>query len=265
MKRTLLFFVTIILVSCGTSRMQTVSPSVGQLVVDGKLWSSVFQQKAAEYDALCHQAYNIARLQLDNALSQKSDKPLAVVTDIDETILDNSPYAVHQALQGKDYESKTWYEWTGKAIAIPLPGSLGFFKYAAEKGVAVFYVTNRDEVERSATLENLKKFGYPYSVNEHLILRTGPSSKENRRAAIAGKYNIVMLFGDNLADFSTLWDKKTTAERRKNIADNKELFGSKFIVLPNLDYGGWEDALYGNKYLTSAQKDSAIRANLKGY
>jgi predicted secreted acid phosphatase len=37
-------------------------------------------------------------------------------------------------------------------------------------------------------------------------------------------------------------------------------------VLPNANYGGWEEAVYGNTYnLTPAQKDSAIKSNLKSY
>lgn len=255
-----------VIVSC-TAAQKAVKPSdASQLVVDGKLWSSLFHQKAAEYNALCHQAYNIAKQRVDEAITKKGYKPLAVITDIDETVLDNSPYAVHRGLQGKDYDAATWYEWTAKESATPLPGSLDFFNYAASKGVIVFYITNRDEKERTATLNNLKKFKYPFSDNEHLVLRQTTSSKESRRQAVADTFEIVMLLGDNLSDFSTLWDKKPLTERHKNVNDNAALFGKKFIMLPNISYGGWEDAIYGNKYnLTPAQKDSAVKANLKGY
>ena len=54
-------------------------------VSNGKLYAALFQQQAAEYDALCYQAYNIARLRLDETLTKPSDKPLAIVSDIDET------------------------------------------------------------------------------------------------------------------------------------------------------------------------------------
>lgn len=256
----------LLLFSCKAVQKTSDSGPSSGITADGKLWSSLFQQKAAEYNALCYQAYNIARQRIDEATVKNSNKQLTVITDIDETVLDNSPYAVHRALQGKDYDAATWNDWTTKATAIPLPGSLDFFNYAASKGVTVFYITNRDEKERAATLTNLKKYNYPFSNNEHLILRQTTSSKETRRQAVAEKYEIVLLIGDNLSDFSTLWDKKTTDERNKNVNDNAGLFGKKFIMLPNTNYGGWEDAIYGNKYnLTPAQKDSAIKANLKGY
>ncbi|HUN02640.1 MAG TPA: HAD family acid phosphatase, partial [Niabella sp.] len=164
------------------------------------------------------------------------------------------------------FDAPSWYQWTSKAEALPLPGSLDFFNYAASKGVTVFYLTNRDEVERKVTLENLKKYKYPYSDDSHLILKQSVSSKETRRQAIAENFNIVMLIGDNLSDFSTLWDKKPKNERSKNVELTQSEFGKKYIILPNPNYGGWEDAIYGNmRNLSTAQKDSAIKANLKEY
>ena len=74
------------------------------IITNGKLFTALFQQRAAEYRALCFQAYNIAHLRLDQALQNTGNLPSCIITDIDETILDNSPYAVHQALLGKDYD-----------------------------------------------------------------------------------------------------------------------------------------------------------------
>lgn len=266
MKKTLLLLFMASFGACKTSQQTSVN-NTSQTVVDGKIWASLFQQNAAEYAALCYQAFNAAKLSLDKAIAQNtSKKPLAIITDIDETFLDNSPFAVHQALQGKDYENKAWKDWTGKGDAVALPGSLDFFNYAASKNITVFYITNRDEDERTGTLNNLKKLNFPQANNEQLLLRTGLSSKEPRRVAVSEKYDIVLLLGDNLSDFSALWDKKTAVERMQNVNAQSKLFGSKFIMLPNISYGGWEDAIYGNSYnLTPAQKDSAIKANLKGY
>ncbi len=236
------------------------------VVIDGKLWSSLFQQKSAEYQALCLQAFNIAQLRVDEAVKQPHSKPLAIVTDIDETFLDNSPYAVHRALQGKDYSPETWYQWTAKGMADTLTGGLQFFKYAASKNITIFYITNRDEQERVGTLANLQKFGFPNADNQHLILRQGSSSKETRRMQVAQTHEIILLMGDNLSDFSMLFDKQSTTQRAANVQQLKNEFGKKFIVFPNANYGGWEDAIYGNTHsLTPAQKDSAIKANLSGY
>src|SRR5690606_29440798 len=152
----------------------------------GKVWSSAFQQQAAEYKALCYQAFNIARLRLDEAIAKNTTgRPLAIVTDIDETILDNSPYAVKQSLLGKDFSQSTWEEWTSMGKADTMPGALSFFRYAASKNVVTFFITNRYDREAAGTLDNLKRFGFPFADEAHLLLRTGSSGKEERRRMAA--------------------------------------------------------------------------------
>jgi 5'-nucleotidase (lipoprotein e(P4) family) len=261
MKSLLIIISTSFLMACAGTK------KASNLVPHGKLWSSLFQQKAAEYKALCLQAYNIAQFRLDEALKSPSAKPKAVITDIDETFLDNSPYAVHRALQGKDYDALSWQEWTDKGIADTLTGALNFFNYAASKNVEVFYITNRKEVERKGTLQNLQYYHFPFADEKHLVLRKDGSSKEQRRQDVAAGYDIVLLLGDNLADFSSLFDSpKTTGQRTAAVQQLAAEFGKKFIVLPNANYGGWEEAVYGNNFnLKPAQKDSAIKSNLKGY
>ncbi|WP_454046591.1 5'-nucleotidase, lipoprotein e(P4) family [Chryseobacterium sp. Marseille-Q8038] len=233
---------------------------------DGKIYAAFYQQRAAEYEALCLQAYNIATLRLDEALAQKSDKPLAIVSDIDETFLDNSYYAVERSKMGKNYDQKTWEEWTAKGIATPLTGSQKFYQYAASKGIQVFYVTNRAEVEREGTLKNLKKYNFPLQSDASLILRSKESSKENRRKDIAKNYNIVLLLGDNLADFSDIFDKKSETDRSAAVKNSADDFGKKFIIIPNVGYGDWESSFYHYKYdYTDQQKNSmmydAVKSN----
>lgn len=256
----------VLLIACAGSKKAVAPASASNLVADGKIWSSAFQQRAAEYQALCLQAFNLARLRVDERLGQAKTKPLAIVSDIDETFLDNSPYAVHQALQGKDYEVATWAEWTAKGIADTLSGSLSFFQYAATNGIEVFYITNREEKEREGTLKNLQHFKFPFADNQHLIMRQDVSSKEPRRQEVSKTHEIFLLLGDNLADFSALFDKKTEPERASNVQAQAGEFGKRFIVLPNANYGGWEDAIYQNsRNWTAAQKDSLIKAGLKNY
>lgn len=263
---------------------QAGSGGQASLMTDGPLWGSVFQQKAAEYEALCFQAYNAARWKLDATLAGGGTAaagtgggatanaggalPLAIVTDIDETLLDNSPYAVHQALAGHTYNDSSWIVWTAKAACDTVPGALSFLKYAASKGVDIYYITNRQEVERSPTLQNLQKWGFPEADNQHLILRAvgTPSSKETRRQAVAQTHNIIMLLGDNLTDFAALWDRQPVADRKARVESNASLFGSTFIVLPNPVYGDWEGAMYNYHYpKTSAEKATILVDSLKSY
>ena len=234
-----------------------------ELVGNGKLYAAFFQQQAAEYDALCLQAFNIARMRLDEALAQKRDKPLAIVSDIDETFLNTSYYTVMCGKKGAEFHQNTWEAWTAKAEATPLAGALEFYQYAHEKGVAIFYVTNRKENERVGTALNIKRYNFPYQGDDHLIFRTAEKSKESRREKIAQKYNIVLLLGDNLGDFDKDFDKQTTQERAEAVQKNRAAFGKKYIVLPNTSYGDWESAAYGSKYLSIKERNAIILERLK--
>ena len=236
------------------------------IVNNGKVWASLWQQQAAEYKALCFQAYNIAKQRIDEAVKQTPSKPYAVITDIDETLLDNSPYDAQRALNNLDYDSKTWKEWTARSVADTVPGAPSFFKYAASKGVEVFYITNRDEDERPGTLKNLQRYNLPNADDAHLILRSGhSSSKESRREAVLQTHTVILLCGDNLADFDALYDNKPTLQTRQQATQKLiQEFGSRYIVLPNASYGDWESALFNFNYkLSSAQKDSIIKAQIK--
>lgn len=267
MKLLYILSIGICILSCNTQK-QVVSgdPSGLNLIAGGKLFTALYQQQAAEYKALCFQAYNVARLRLDEELKTPSAMPLAIVTDIDETMLDNSPYAVHQALLGKDYDIESWKEWTALGECDTLAGALSFFKYAASKGVEIFYVTNREESEREGTLKNLNRFGFPLSDKDHLILRETSSSKESRRQRIASTHNIVIFLGDNLPDFSAFYDKKNVADRLSVTQKFANEFGDHFIILPNPVYGDWESALYEYNYQkTQADREGMIRRILRNY
>jgi 5'-nucleotidase (lipoprotein e(P4) family) len=262
-----LIFAVVIFAACKTSQPITAVPGVppSNTTINGKLFTSLFQQKAAEYRALCFQGYNIAKLRIDSYVAL-STRPKAIITDVDETILDNSPYAVHQGLLGKDYEPESWFEWTSKGIADTMPGAAAMLKYAASKGIEIFYVTNREEREKQATLINMRRFGLPNTDDAHFLAKQTSSAKEPRRQQVMATHEIILLMGDNLSDFSHLYDKKSTEERRKQTDAFMHEFGSRFIVFPNPNYGDWETSLWNYKYtFTAAQKDSIIRANLVGY
>lgn len=258
--------------SCNSTKEITTKPSVilpqkmpQNVSLNGKLFSSIFQQRAAEYRALCLQSYNIAKLRVDSYVAQ-TEKPKAIITDIDETILDNSAYAVHQAYQGLEYTTASWYEWTDKSAADTMPGAAAFLRYIASKNIQVFYITNREDRERTGTLKNLQRFNLPNADEIHLYTKLGTSSKEARRQQVMERYEVVLLMGDNLADLSALFDKKTEEERKKNTDILAADFGKKFIVFPNSNYGDWESSMYKYDYkLTQLQKDSVIKSLLKSY
>lgn len=229
----------------------------------------LYFQTAAENRALFYQAFNLARLRLDAELKscKKSRKkmPCALVTDVDETTLDNSPNQAWLIKNKQFFTQANWQRWVDRAEAKPLPGALEFFQYAATKGVKTFYVTNRSEAERAGTESNLKKAGFPDVSTETVLLRADTSSKEPRRLAIAQKHRIVLLIGDNLNDIAQVFERKPIAERFAAVDNLKNEFGKRFIVLPNPMYGEWENAVYDFKRLTEEEKARARMEKLQSY
>lgn len=233
------------------------------VLIGGKLYTSAWIQHSAEYKALCQQAYNIATdrvLQATQSPLARGAKPWAIVTDIDETILDNTPNAVHLALRGQDFSSKSWNTWCDLAEADTLMGAVDFFCLAQDRGIEIFYVSNRDEENRAATLANLERFGFPQADNEHLLLRNKTSDKSARREQILSKYNILLLLGDNLGDFDHLFDGLNGKERAAALQRFKGEFGKKFIVLPNPNYGTWERAIVHEGATRSQQERLLIHS-----
>ena len=229
----------------------------------------LWQQSSGERRALSYQAFALARMMLDRDLRTNRNRRMrrAVIVDVDETILDNSRYQGMLLKTRTNYASKTWTEWCNRAEAVAIPGAVEFLRYANSRGVRVFYITNRKETEKDGTARNLRKVGFPEVTDETLLVRTDPktSIKEPRRDAIAAKYRVVLLIGDNLNDFDEVFEKSTTIDSRIAATEQtRNQFGSRFIVLPNPMYGNWEDAIYGDaSKLTEEEKAAKRRAALK--
>ena len=160
---------------------------------------------------------------------------------------------------------QTWKQWTGKASATPVPGAVEFLQKVKQKGITIFYVSNRDTSEVKSTILNLKKFQLPDADTNHLLFYSNKSSKEERRQIISKKYNVIMLIGDNLNDFTQLFEKKSSNDRKTETDNVKNEWGNKFIVLPNATYGEWENALYDyERKLTPEQRDKKLKDKLTG-
>lgn len=223
--------------------------------------ATLWMQKSAEYRAISYQAFNWARIVLDD--DEKNVKKLpkaerkrtrAVVVDIDETVLDNSPSQAQGLRDRTPFSLPSWYAWGDMRKAKAIPGSVEFLNYAISKSVKVYFVSNRDEVQKAATIDNLVKAGFKGVTNETVMLRDKVSTKTPRRDAISKDNRIVILMGDNLDDFSDVFEKKSVADRFDEVDKIKTAWGHRFIVLPNAMYGTWENAIYEYKSLTDEQK-----------
>lgn len=227
------------------------------------LWT----QTSGERVALSYQAFALARMMLDRDLRTVRRARRAVIVDIDETIVDNSRFQAALIKNHQTYNDQTWQAWVNRAEATAIPGALEFLKYASSRGVRVFYISNRKVVEKEGTAANLRKLGFPNVNDETLLIRTDTksSSKEPRRQSVAARYRVVLLVGDNLNDFSDIFENAKTGEARRSVTEeNKAKFGSRFIVLPNPMYGDWESAIYDYNFkLSDEEKDAKRKAALK--
>ncbi|HEY0050091.1 MAG TPA: 5'-nucleotidase, lipoprotein e(P4) family [Pyrinomonadaceae bacterium] len=232
----------------------------------------LYMQKAAEYRALAFQAFNIARIQLDaDAKDRKKlpkaerKMPRAVVVDVDETVLDNSPAQAVQVKKRLPFIQENWTAWVNMRKAKAIPGAIDFLNYASRNSARIFYVTNRIEAEKQPTIDNLKALGFPDVSPETVLVKTAESSKEARRQSILQKYRIAVLIGDNLDDLSNVFERKSIDARFAEVDKTREMFGRKFIVLPNAMYGTWEGAIYEYGRLTEAQKTEKRVNALESY
>ena len=233
-----------------------------------KVQAQVWTQNSAEYRALCFQAFNTAKIYIDSFLSseKKYDRPLAIITDIDETVLDNSPYDGKLILEDVSYDRESWVEWGNLEIAEAIPGSLELLTYAYEKGIKVFYVSNRYSEQLESTVNNLKKLGFPNVSKSTVLLRSDSRSKSERRNSISSRHEVIMLIGDNLSDFNDEFEVKISEERINYTNQMRDNFGTKLIVLPNPNYGDWEsNGLFGGESFDNIEKDSIRKSNIKSY
>ena len=226
------------------------------------LTSVLWQQTAAEYRALCYQAYNLAETRIMEAKENATTK--AIVVDVDETILDNSFYRAEK-IKNEDFNESFEY-WIKKEKAEAVPGALEFLQKADNLRFQIFYITNRDDKYREFTLNNLNKLGFPQVNKEHLLMRQNKiSDKTERRDSISERYELILLIGDNLLDFSQIFYGNHIQHRKELVDQYKAEFGRKFIILPNPIHGRWKKMFFHrNDKLTDEEKRSRLIDGLKG-
>jgi acid phosphatase len=242
-------------------------------LLNAVLWT----QTSVEYRAVAIQSYRRAEEMLDRALEDPSwtaaleqtgdlaGLPPAVILDVDETVLDNTPYEVRLIEQNLEYATDTWNAWCNEAAAIAVPGALEFTRYAARRGVTVFYVTNRRHVVEDATRRNLDELGFPLESDLDTLQTRGEkpewgSDKGPRRREIASRYRILLSIGDNLGDFVS--GEEAPIEERDALAKRySEYWGTRWIVLPNPQYGSWEGALYEYDFGLSREEKLRLKMN----
>lgn len=226
-----------------------------QLVARENMMATNWYQTSGEAKALYIQGYNIATERLKEYLKKPHEKPYSIVLDLDETVLDNSPYQAENIVKGVGYNSGTWDEWVKMKKAKAVPGAKEFLQFADKNGVKIYYISDRVESQLDATIENLKNEGIPVQSRENVLLKNkeDKSGKVNRREYVKKHTDLIMLFGDNLSDFD-VFSSSSIEDRNKRVEELATEFGDKFILFPNPMYGAFESAIYGGKFPEAKEK-----------
>ena len=251
---------------------------------DDSLNATAWFQTSVERDLVYRAIYRAAAAQLPAALAdtrwdalQKEDRdvdvrklPPAIIVDVDETVLDNSPSQVRQIREQRGFDDANWGEWVNERKATALPGAAEFLNAAAKRGVTIFYISNRTADQAQATIDNLRATGFPIKdANQFLGLGTvvegceqEGSEKSCRRQLVGRRYRVLMQFGDQVGDFVQIV-ANTPDGRRAAIAPYADWIGQRWWVLPNPLYGSWEPALFNNAWSLPpgerrAQKQAAL-------
>ena len=210
-----------------------------------------WRQTAAEYRALYHQGFNLARMRIELALAQKKDGslPLAIISDVDETLLLSNNYWGYLINQGQDFfDDAIWDSWVAENRAVASPGALDFLKFCVANNVEIFYVTNRNQGESTVqlALNNLNAAGFPSVDRSHLRVLRETSNKELVQQRIREDYDVVVLLGDNLNDFSRRYYSTDLEQRLSLMEEDKARYGRDYIIFPNPTDGHWIRAIFGD-------------------
>jgi len=106
--------------------------------VHDNLNATLWMQSAAEYQAATLGSYAQARQSLDAALADTAinalpvseqsqgfeSLPPAIITDADETLIDNSPFQARRIRDGGDFDPATWAAWSNERKARAIPGAV---------------------------------------------------------------------------------------------------------------------------------------------
>jgi acid phosphatase len=237
--------------------------------------ATLWMQQAAEYAATTQTVYRAAEARLDQALRDShwnalvpDDRPAtewthlppAVIVDVDETVLDNSPYQARLIRHGQEYDEVTWSQWVHERKARAVPGAAAFAQAAAARGITVLYISNRATDLDADTLDNLKAAGFPVR-DASVFLGLGtfvPGCEQNgsektcRRRLAGQHYRILLQVGDQLGDFVEVV-ANTPEGRAALLKQYQDWFGVRWFMLPNPSYGSWEPALFNNAWHQPAE------------
>ncbi|MFO1369081.1 MAG: HAD family acid phosphatase [Marinagarivorans sp.] len=245
-----------------------------EMTSHNNLHAVLFNATSAEYIALCHQAYRLARLAVLEKHQAGLNQNMAVVLDLDETVLDNSVFQASLIAEGKNFSDQYWNAWCDKGEASAVPGAIQFLKFIKSLGIVPIFITSRSELCRAGTLNNLIGIGAlskaEYELEFNLI------TQENRAQTtklfmkgtpgvildgnLAGinkfdqriycervrGYEIILSIGDNLSDYAEYYGQVIDESGKKIAGKHPSVASRKQAVLQDVGLFGEDFILIPN-------------------
>ncbi|HUX32285.1 MAG TPA: HAD family acid phosphatase [Gemmatimonadaceae bacterium] len=199
-----------------------------------------WMRRSAEYRAATRQTYRLAEQRLNELAPAVERGRWGVILDADETVLDNSEYAVRRESLDSGYTEASWTAWVKEEAAGTVPGAVAFTRRVQALGGRVVIVTNRADAVCGETRATLRKVGVEADA---VLCQAADTSDKNPRflrvergTAAPGLPPLAVLewVGDNIQDFPRL------TQAARGDTTTYALFGRRYFVLPNPDYGSWQ-------------------------
>ncbi len=212
------------------------APPAGPSIPDNLQWF----RNSAEQHAAYLQSFRLAAANVDADLAA-ADAPArgswGIITDADETILNNSQYQKEH--NGEPYDPAKWSTWVQSKRSTATPGSVAYVKHVKDLGGHVFVVTNGAQSDCDAYTTHIHELGFDVDA---VLCQTDTSDKNPRfqkvQAGTAvpgiGPQKVLVWTGDNINDFPNESQASRTDESK--LAD----FGGRFVVMSNPMYGSWQ-------------------------
>lgn len=226
-------------------------------------------QTSADYRAITMQTYataqrDLARFVADtswSAMPGQTDAghlPPAVILDVDETVINNVAF---QVAFERPFTDRKLEMWDRGHDAQPVPGVVEFVAAARKAGVTVFFMTNRpcekyaDEddacPQKQTVIDGIRELGIAVDPEFVMLALEQPGwtgEKLGRRQLIAEEYRVIMVIGDDFADFVACarnsyyppcTEPATRASRLADLEKYRDHWGNGWYILPGPMHGSW--------------------------
>ena len=166
-------------------------------------------RESSEYANLCRQTFRMAQDIVRDQIKNSSGQKIAVVMDLDETVLDNSLYQVEPSCRigvHSRFVVRLGQEGRGGVGS----GAKSFIDFLRKQPVRLIFLSNRMNENLAPTKSNLRKLGVLRADDLFLLRIDKPDTKIKRRSEIiegkgrmkkAGAYVVIAYFGDSSGDF----------------------------------------------------------------